>query len=100
MRENNEYTKIARKAVKEEKFREMCKQWCAYLERPNIPGEYTKLAIVSRLTEWLEYKVGTLSFHITKVMTGHGCFGFCTGSTKEQTALVTSAAKRTTPHIL
>lgn len=53
----------------------MCEKWREYLERPNTPGEYTKMAIVPRLEEWLSHKAGSMSFHITQVMTGHGCFG-------------------------
>ncbi|KMQ93099.1 reverse transcriptase [Lasius niger] len=75
LREGNEYTKERKKAVKELEFLNMCEQWRAYLERPNTPGEFTKMAIVPRLEAWLMRGVGSISFHLTQLMTGHGCFG-------------------------
>ncbi|KMQ89172.1 reverse transcriptase [Lasius niger] len=53
----------------------MCERWRRYLERPNTPGEYTKLAIVPNLEVWLARKHGGMTYHLTQVMTGHGCFG-------------------------
>jgi len=52
----------------------LCNLWRAQLERPNTPGEYTKLAIVPQMDAWLAHDSGSMSFHITQLMTGHGCF--------------------------
>lgn len=33
------------------------------------------MAIVPRLEKWLTHKARSISFYITQIMTGHGCFG-------------------------
>lgn len=75
LREQIEFTRESKNAAKELEFYNMCEQWRAFLERPNTPGEFTKMAIVPRLEAWLMRKVGSMSFHLTQIMTGHGCFG-------------------------
>lgn len=75
LRENGEYSKETRDELVEREHAEMCEQWRNFLERPNTPGEYTKMAIVPRLEEWLAHKAGSMSYRITQLMTGHGTFG-------------------------
>ncbi|KMQ89979.1 reverse transcriptase [Lasius niger] len=66
---------INKKEIKESEFTIMCNSWRAILEKPNTPGEFTKLFIVPRLEEWLTRDtVNSLSFHLTQVLTDHGCF--------------------------
>lgn len=61
-----ERTARHRNAIKDEEFRVMCEQWRTQLERPNTPGEFTKLAILPRLEGWLTHKAGGITFHITQ----------------------------------
>ncbi|KMQ90731.1 reverse transcriptase [Lasius niger] len=68
------YTPKTRDAVKEAEFTDMCERWRTYLERPNTPGEYTKMAVVPHLENWMKRKHGSLSFHLTQILTSHGCF--------------------------
>lgn len=74
LKEEGEYTKASRNKAKEAEHRRMCELWRVYLEKPNTPGEYTKMAIVPRLEEWMARCHGSMSFHLTELMTGHGCF--------------------------
>lgn len=60
--------------IKDIEFQRMCDEWRDQLERPNSPGEWTKMALVPRLETWLSKKVGSMSYHLTQIMSGHGCF--------------------------
>ncbi|XP_029161131.1 uncharacterized protein LOC114932884 [Nylanderia fulva] len=53
----------------------MLHQWDIALRRHDAPGEITRLAIKPVLKQWLERKFGNVDFHITQVLSGHGCFG-------------------------
>ncbi|XP_063372205.1 uncharacterized protein LOC134660398 [Cydia amplana] len=50
-------------------------QWS---ERLEIPGASRDLVAAVRpvLKEWVERKHGAPSFHLTQLLTGHGCFGW------------------------
>jgi len=74
LKDRGEYTTRAKNMIKDEEFSRMCDLWRAQLERPNTPGEYTKLAIVPQMNVWLARNTGSMSFHLTQLMTGHGCF--------------------------
>jgi len=74
LKDRGEYTTRARNMIKEEEFSRMCDLWRSQLERPNTPGEYTKLAVVPQMNAWLARNTGSMSFHLTQLMTGHGCF--------------------------
>lgn len=52
----------------------MYEEWRGHLERPNTPGEFTKLMLVPNLEIWMNRKFGGMTFHLTQVMTGHDCF--------------------------
>lgn len=52
-KDRGEYTTRVKDAIKDEEFSGMCNLWRAQLERPNTPGEYTKLAIVPQMDAWL-----------------------------------------------
>jgi len=64
-RDRREYSPEIRNAVKELEFARMCEQWRQQLEKPNIPGEYTKMAIVPRLEAWMFHDCGEMSFHLS-----------------------------------
>lgn len=49
-------------------------EWRAYLRRQPTTGARTKDAIVPCLSEWLDRAHGGLSFRLTQLLTGHGCF--------------------------
>ncbi|KMQ84438.1 reverse transcriptase [Lasius niger] len=64
------------KDIKESETLRMYNEWREFLERPNTPGEWTKMAIVLTLEAWMarDSGSGSMSFHLSQVMTGHGCF--------------------------
>ncbi|XP_063542090.1 uncharacterized protein LOC134750777 [Cydia strobilella] len=49
-----------------------------WTERLEIPGASRDLVTAVRpvLKKWVERKHGTPSFHLTQLLTGHGCFGW------------------------
>ncbi|KMQ84483.1 reverse transcriptase [Lasius niger] len=52
LRQEGEYTREKVEEIKNNEYTDMCERWRRYLERPNTPGEYTKLAIVPNLEVW------------------------------------------------
>ncbi|KMQ85834.1 reverse transcriptase [Lasius niger] len=75
LKEDGEYSKETRDAAKDEEYSRMYELWRNELEKPNTSGEYTKMAIVPRLEIWMARIGDSMSFHLTQLMTGHGCFG-------------------------
>lgn len=73
-RERGEYSADLKNAIKQIEVSKMRDLWREYLEKPNTPGEYTKMAVVPRMERWLDHETGSMSFHLTQLMTGHGCF--------------------------
>ncbi|XP_032675571.1 uncharacterized protein LOC116846165 [Odontomachus brunneus] len=55
--------------------RRALRRWKRQLGGPNVPGRRTIEAIRPCLLEWVDRGHGGLSFHLTQVLTGHGCFG-------------------------
>ncbi|KMQ89160.1 reverse transcriptase [Lasius niger] len=74
LKNDEDYTKGRRDEIKVAEHARMYEEWRTYLGKPNRPGEYTKMAIVSWLEVWMGRKYGSLSFHFTQLMTGYGCF--------------------------
>ncbi|KMQ89538.1 reverse transcriptase [Lasius niger] len=63
------------KEIRDSEFANLCEAWRDILKKPNTPGEFTKLIIVPRLEAWLNRaSINGITFHITQVLTGHGCF--------------------------
>ncbi|KMQ92774.1 reverse transcriptase [Lasius niger] len=57
---------INKKEIRDSEFTNMCNSWRTILEKPNTPGEFTKLFIVPRLEAWLTRDtVNSFSFHLT-----------------------------------
>ncbi|KMQ85237.1 reverse transcriptase [Lasius niger] len=73
-REDGSFLPETRKEIKEPELQKMYDEWREQLERPNSPGGLTLMAIVPRLEVWMARKSGSMSFHLTQIMTGHGCF--------------------------
>lgn len=54
--------------------RDMVDEWTRRLARPTA-GHTVIAAVLPVMGEWLERRFGSLSFRLTQVLTGHGCFG-------------------------
>jgi len=66
----------------------MVQRWAEELQTP-AAGRDTVAAILPNLKEWLNRSHGKLTFHMTQVLTGHGCFGryLCHTARKERSAI-------------
>lgn len=50
-------------------------KWATYLASPGLAGTRTISAILPCLNEWMNRRSGGLTFRLTQVLSGHGCFG-------------------------
>ncbi|XP_047985761.1 uncharacterized protein LOC125225989 [Leguminivora glycinivorella] len=62
------------------------REWSDRLEFPTA-GHWTVNAIQPVIKEWVGRQFGVVSFHLTQVLSGHGCFGkyLCERSKREPT---------------
>ncbi|KMQ92969.1 reverse transcriptase [Lasius niger] len=75
LRDNDNAEAITREEIAETEFINMCNSWRAMLEKPNTPGEFTKIFLVPRLKVWMTRDtINNMSFHLSQVFTNHGCF--------------------------
>lgn len=51
------------------------RQWDIHLQRPLLAGVRTRDAIQPNLNAWLDRAHGNVTFHLTQLLSGHGCFG-------------------------
>jgi len=63
------------KRVREEEAVLTVRQWTLQIQKPTAAGRRTREAILPSLNEWLGRAHGGASFHLTQILTGHGCFG-------------------------
>lgn len=52
----------------------LLRQWRIYSERPDTAGKRTREAIIPILDTWLDRSWGMMTYRITQLFTGHGCF--------------------------
>lgn len=69
-----EWTKVKEREIKNMETVIMRRQWKLQLGGRETAGLRTVEAIVPQLDEWLDRSHGSLSFHLTQSLTGHGCF--------------------------
>lgn len=62
-------------ALREQAKRRMISEWLARLRDPRTPGRYTVDALIPHFERWMERPHGSLTFRVTQVLSGHGCFG-------------------------
>ncbi|XP_070162482.1 uncharacterized protein [Polyergus mexicanus] len=68
------FTRDIGNLIRDEEQALLVNDWRTQLERPNTPGEFTKLVIIPRMESWLDRNYGGMAFHVTQILTGHGCF--------------------------
>ncbi|XP_032688543.1 uncharacterized protein LOC116852372 [Odontomachus brunneus] len=61
--------------IRDSARRRALRRWQRSLGAPNMPGIRTIAAIRPCLLQWVGRAHGGLSYHMTQVLTGHGCFG-------------------------
>lgn len=74
---NFRVTEKVRGVVRTQARRRMIEEWGAYLENvsPTNSGRRVVGAVRPMLDEWVDRSHGRMSFHLTQVFAGHGCFG-------------------------
>jgi len=51
------------------------RQWIMLASRPGAAGTRTRKALLPHLPAWINRRWGGLTFRITQMLSGHGCFG-------------------------
>lgn len=74
LKEEGEWNKKKELEIKNDERILMIRQWKIYLERPTIAGKRTCDAISPVVTRWLDREHGELTYRLTQIFTGHGCF--------------------------
>lgn len=74
LKRNEQLTDQKVREIREEERLMMIRQWGVYLQRGGISGIRVRDAILPCLSEWLDRAHGSMEFHMTQVITGHGCF--------------------------
>lgn len=49
-------------------------RWVDHLRRPSAMGRTTREAVITVFGQWMARRHGSLTFHLTQLLTGHGCF--------------------------
>lgn len=74
LKESGQWSKTAITEIRSEEELLLRRQWYINSNNPNLAGIRTRAAILSHLSLWLERKHGGMTFHLTQLLTGHGCF--------------------------
>ncbi|XP_029154776.1 uncharacterized protein LOC114944915 [Nylanderia fulva] len=61
--------------IKQEEKVIIMRQWEISARRQGAPGELTRMALRPVLNQWCQRKFGCVDFHLTQILSGHGCFG-------------------------
>ncbi|XP_071579165.1 uncharacterized protein [Temnothorax nylanderi] len=69
------FTSVSPKEVRAEEGLYLRRRWAEYIRSGQLPGRRTLEAIGPNFDAWLDRSTGFLSFHVTQLLTGHGCFG-------------------------
>jgi len=65
----------AKKIIRVHARRLMLERWNTHLSDPRTAGQRTVEAVRPCLSEWIDRAQGEVTFRLTQVLTGHGCFG-------------------------
>lgn len=60
--------------IAEEERRATMTRWRAFLSRDELPGRWTRQAILPHMAEWLNRGWGSVNFYTTQLLTDHGGF--------------------------
>lgn len=53
----------------------MERQWKIHMQGSGLAGERTRTAILPIFDSWIKRDHGNITFRVTQLLTGHGCFG-------------------------
>lgn len=74
LKRENLATPQALREINEEESLLTRRQWAIYLKRPGVSGARVLDAVLPNLEDWLDRGHGWMNFHLTQIITGHGCF--------------------------
>lgn len=74
LKRRGQWTREQENEVKQEENRLLRRRWKTHLQRPGAAGVWTRNAILPSFDEWLDRTHGRLTFRMTQILTGHGCF--------------------------
>lgn len=75
LRSSEEWSKEGETEIKLEEDILLRRQWDLHLRSPNLAGTRTREAVLPNFHNWLNRRHGSMAFHLTQLLTGHGCFG-------------------------
>lgn len=64
-----------RRSIRLHSRRSMVERWNNHLSDPNTTGQRSVGAIQPCLETWLDRAQGEVTYRLTQVLSGHGCFG-------------------------
>lgn len=71
---NNTWSKREEEEIKEEEKIILHRQWKLYVQRRDAAGARTLNAIIPAMQNWIDRQHGELTYRMTQILTGHGCF--------------------------
>lgn len=75
LKDNDDWSLDQEKRIKNEERNNMLQKWRETLEKPKLPGEKLRKAIAAAFGPWINRSFGGIQFHLTQLLTNHGCFG-------------------------
>lgn len=75
LRMEGAYDRKCLSEIREQERDRTLEDWSGYLVSPGLAGIRTIAAIRPQLKEWVNRRSGGLTFRLTQMLTGHGCFG-------------------------
>lgn len=60
--------------IRQEEEEKLNRKWKRRIRRDDLPGIQLRKAIDSCFTEWINRNEGGINYHLTQILTGHGCF--------------------------
>lgn len=73
LKANDDWSPDNEREIRNQERTSLRRRWRAYLQGRGLAGACVREAVLPILDEWLKH--GRLSFHLTQIITGHGCFG-------------------------
>lgn len=74
LRNQGHLIKIAANRIREQESIQIREEWRRYLRDYRLSGKRIRMAILPHLDDWLDRRHGCLTFRMTQLLTGHGCF--------------------------
>lgn len=73
-KEDKTWSKEKEEEFKEEEELDMQKCWKKRIKKEDLPGPKLRAAISKRFEEWMSRGHSDMNYHMTQLLTGHGCF--------------------------